>query len=347
MERARSIVFVCLGKWDSTLCLRAKCFGENLAQQGWRVEFLLPDIVENQSIQGYNVHLLPTRPLPFWIAGRRVLKRLHPEFVHFLNPEVKAVGLTVFNQEQKVVGDWEDWHAQSRDTGIRRYVTRAADKFMMRKSKIVLVSSKWLQSQFSAICDKKVSYIPYANLPLEMPSLPDPFDQPTFVWMGSFRSNMDYDLVLEAALELSRQNASINIQMVGHGPDWDKAKRFCEQNNLKNVSLPGFLEWDDMLNRLRWAHALLFPIRDNIHNNARCPFKVFQYAKAMRPIITNHVGEVPTFLGEQANYIECTKEAFAHSINELARMPRPEDIDFAIEEQTWADRSRDLIEALT
>ncbi len=97
-----------------------------------------------------------------------------------------------------------------------------------------------------------------------------------------------------------------------------------------------------MLNRLRWAEMLLFPIELNEQNLARCPFKVFQYAKAKRPIITCPVGEVKKVLENKAIYVDCTANAFAKAIEHQMRLAKAPEVNYEIEKHSWQDRATRL-----
>jgi glycosyltransferase involved in cell wall biosynthesis len=146
---------------------------------------------------------------------------------------------------------------------------------------------------------------------------------------------------------LKRRGVTPKLRLIGRGADLDSCRQFCSSRNLDNVEFSGFLDWDEMLNSLRWAHVLLFPIRNTVANKSRCPFKVFQYAQAKRPIITCRVGEVPNFLGENAEYVECQPAEFANAIERTMSKPRLADIDYEIDSQTWEDRGRDFINAIS
>lgn len=344
----KTVCFVCLGKWDSTLCLRAKSIGENLEKSGWSVTFLIPDIIEHQGLDSANIHLMPTKLLSFLWASRSILKRLRPSFIHFLNPEVKAVLLSMFAVPRscQVIGDWEDWHAISRDSGLKKYATRFSDWFMRKRSDIVITASRWLADEFESVGVPSPHYIPYAMLPREFPKLPNPFQHPTAVFMGSFHSNWDHDILIDAASELKARGLAPPIFLIGRGEDLNRCKDVCRKRELHNVQFSGYLDWDDMLNRLQWAHVLLFPIRDKIANKARCPFKVFQYAQAKRPILTCRVGEVPTFLDDKAIYVEATATAFADELERVMASPRMENVDYGIEAHTWESRTEDFIAAI-
>ncbi|MEM9411560.1 MAG: glycosyltransferase family 4 protein [Planctomycetota bacterium] len=313
---------------------------------GWEVHFLIPDVELNQPFASQKIHLISSKFLNFVTAATQKLRSLGVEYVHFLNPEVKAAALSLLNRQVKVVGDWEDWHAVSRDSGLRKYVTRFCDRYMLKKSDIVVTASHWLAEKFQADTGSNAHYIPYAILPKKFPTLPNPFSEPTAVFMGTFHKNWDHDLLIDAVVELGRRGMTPQICMIGKGEDLERCKSIVESNGLTNITFAGFLDWDDMLNRLCWAHVLLFPIRDEIWNRARCPFKVFQYAQAKRPVLTCRVGEIPTFLGDKASYVDSTPQAFADRLELLMSQERLPNIDYGIEKHTWSSRGHDFERAL-
>ena len=110
--------------------------------------------------------------------------------------------------------------------------------------------------------------------------------------------------------------------------------------------MPGFVSGDDLWRRLRHAHVLLFPIRQTILNLCRCPSKTFAYAQARRPVIANRVGEIPAVLGESAEYVDSTSEAFADAIDRAMSQPRHADIDYGVERHNWAARADVLVARL-
>ncbi|MCA9131723.1 MAG: glycosyltransferase family 4 protein [Planctomycetales bacterium] len=338
---AKSIVFVCLGEWDSTLCLRAKSMGTLLRPMGWQVHFALPPSPANAAAAqaDSSLHIVPRNPLRFALHMRRWLRQVNPRFVHFLNPEVKASLVAAACPKVKIVGDWEDWHACERDRGMRRVATNLSDRYMRRRSDIVLVASRWLAKRFAELGRTDTHYIPYATLPREFPDLPNPFQRPTAVYMGNLAPQWDHDIVVSAAKLLKDRGYDFPICLIGRGADFERCQAEKKRLDLSHLELPGFLPWDEMLNRLRWAHVLLFPIRDKVANLARCPFKIFQYAQAQRPVITSAVGEVPTYLGQQAIYVDSSPEGFAEAIAQAMVQPRSPAVDYGINAHTWEQRA--------
>jgi glycosyltransferase involved in cell wall biosynthesis len=96
---------------------------------------------------------------------------------------------------------------------------------------------------------------------------------------------------------------------------------------------------------LRNAHVLLFPIRSNPINLARCPAKTFAYAQARRPVITCRVGEVPEVLEDAPTYVAPTPEAFADAIESAMKQNLP-DVDYGVEKHNWGARAEKLLDAL-
>lgn len=344
--KPKSICFVSLGAWDSVLCLRARNFGKHLSEMGWKVDYLIPDLSSNQESKSDHVFVLPASFTGFVFQARSLLKQLKPAYVHFLNPEAKAAAISLLNRKTTVIGDWEDWHAIARDKGLKKYVTRFCDWYMRHRSDIVIVTSRWLQQEFKDLCTHEPHYVPYAVLPRDFPDMPNPFREATAVFMGSLNRQWDHDILLDAIFQLKKERYTPPIKIIGGGTGWNEAKAFCEQHELENVELTGYLDWDEMLNNLQWAHVLLFPIRDKVANRARCPFKVFQYAQAKRPIVTNRVGEVPAVLNDNAIYIEPTPTAFAEQIRNFMDQPRLPDVEYGIENLSWSLRTEELLNAI-
>jgi len=242
----------------------------------------------------------------------------------------------------KIIGDWEDWHCIERDTGFARILSTIIDRYMMLRSRGILTASHWFKEYLSNRGFKNVCYIPYAIDPISRATDSNPFTVPTAVFMGSLAPPWDHDILFSALKLLKEKAKQYRVRIIGRGSDWSKWKEFVSLNQLDNVELVGYLPDAEMRNNLRWAHLLLFPIRDKIANKARCPFKVFQYAQAKRPILTSEVGEVKRFLKDKAIYISSNPLDWAETIYSNLQQPRGNDVDYAIENEAWANRAASL-----
>lgn len=344
MKREKTILFVGFGGWDSTLTLRARSLARELSLLGWNACMALPDslsAVVRKSTEGFSVERIGSG-VDYLYSLRKLRDEFRPSFVHFLNPGVKAIAAKSIFRKSLFIGDWEDWHTNPFGPSIRRLDALLADRLALKFFDIIISCSHWLKDQFEKRGRSDVLYLPYAGLPDQFQAGLNPFAEPTAVFMGSLHKHWDHDIVVDAAELLRGQGDSSKVQMIGGGEDLESIQSRVSRCGLSNLSVTGFLSWADMLNRLSWAHVLLFPIRPKPLNLARCPFKVFQYAQAQRPIITCNVGEVPVFLGTKAIYVEPSAGAFARAISTSLSEERVNAVDYGINKHTWRQRAIDF-----
>lgn len=351
LTRNSSICFVFIADWKIASSLRPRELGRYLLTSGWSVSYVIPDRGDGMpdNIPGGAKSVLAratsTKHFVADVVGH--IDRERPKFVYFLNPSRKAKLIAEQVQSWvKIIGDWEDWLPMARFRLPKKLALRYYDWWFRHNADIVTVASRWLQEQFKAFGRDDAHYIPYAMLPESFPDEPTPFKTPTAVFMGSFGGQWDQDVLFDAAMIMRQRKFEPAMTLIGGGHELEKWRQFVTSNHLQTVTLPGFLETQQMLNALRHAHVLLFPIADRPANWARCPFKVFQYAQAQRPIITCRIGEVVETLGENANYVDCNPEAFADAIELSMNQPRMPDVDYGIESHTWHNRGKKLMNLL-
>lgn len=275
---------------------------------------------------------------------RRTLKQLKPDFVHVMNPAPKSCA-ALWGSNLRVVGDWDEWPASRPGSFIKRTREKYLDHWLRHRACVVSVCSRYLRDQFRQRFGLEATYIPYAAYLPEQPETTSPFSQPTAVYMGNLYPAYDHDLLFDAAVLLKSRGQEPHITFLGTGPELDSRRAFVKDHNLSNVEVAGFITGVELWRRLRHAHVLLFPIRVNPVNLARCPSKTFAYAQARRPVITNHVGEVPEVLGDKATYVDPTPQAFAAAI-ESAMSKELTDVDYGIEAHNWGVRAEALLAAL-
>jgi glycosyltransferase involved in cell wall biosynthesis len=345
--------FFTAGSWESNASfVRLREFGAQMLRRGGaRVSYLLDDLPFNRAELSLHPqaerHFTPNpRSIGQITARRRIIRQLAPDFVHVLNPSVKAFLALGANPAQRVVGDWDEWPARRPHKPVRKLMEMYLDRWLRRRAVLRVVASKYLQGQFKQRFDLDSAYIPYATYLQHFPESASPFAQPTAVYMGNFFPAYDHDLIFDAARILKEQRNQPHIQFLGSGPDLEKWRAFVHKHGLTNVSVPGFVTGQDLWRRLRHAHVLLFPIRENLLNLCRCPSKTFAYAQAKRPVITNRVGEIPYVLGEHAQYVQATPEAFASAIGQAMEQPALPDVDYGVECHNWSARTDVLMDAL-
>ena len=344
--------FFTTGSWEGNASLvRLRELGKEMIARGIRVSYLVDDVPYNRSGKldlhpDARVAFVP-EPKKFsqFKSRRRILRELKPDFVHVLNPYVKAL-LTLAPTRWNVVGDWDEWPARRPHKPVRKIVEAYLDRWLRNRAKLRVVASKYLQRQFKEQFGLDSVYIPYATYLQDFPDVASPFAEPTAVYMGNFFPAYDHDLIFDAARILKGQGKQPHMQFLGGGPDLENWRSFAREHDLKNVSIPGFLTGEELWRHLRHAHVLLFPIRENLLNLCRCPSKTFAYAQARRPVIANRVGEIPSVLEEKAHYVDATPEAFAAAIMSAFQQQKLPDVDYGVERHNWSARTDELLAAL-
>jgi glycosyltransferase involved in cell wall biosynthesis len=163
--------------------------------------------------------------------------------------------------------------------------------------------------------------------------------------MGNLHHDGDHDILIDAWTILQSQGDAPDLCIIGGGPCLESVKSDVEQRGLTQIKFLGYLPVQENQNYLHHAHGLLFPIRDTIGNQMRCPSKTFAYMQAGRPIVTCRVGEVAEALGDQGIYVEPTPETFAQKVLELFQQP-PQTVVYDLERHTWEARAKDLLRAI-
>jgi len=166
------------------------------------------------------------------------------------------------------------------------------------------------------------------------------------VGIGYLYSSRGHDLFVEAVGQLKQRGIEPRARWIGDGEDMQQTRQRVEALGLARFELPGYLDWDLMLQELREAYCLVFPIRRNLLNSARCPFKCFQFAQSGRPVITSDVGEVRSILGDLATYVEPTAEGYAEGIERCLAAGRQEDLKYDLTSHRGDLRAKDLARAL-
>jgi len=327
--------------------------GNEFLVRGHSVTYLVDDVPFNReklnvSPQANVVYTPNPSSLGQISTRRKLLKQINADFVHVLNPSVKAWLALAGMENQKIVGDWDEWPARREQLAWHRLMReKFLDRWLRNSSTLVVVASRYLQRQFKEQFKLDAAYIPYATYLQQSPDGDSPHAGPTAVYMGSFYPIYDHDLLLEAAKLLKQRGQTPHITLVGDGEDMPKMREFVAQNDLTNVHLVGYQSGDSLWRHLRHARLLLFPIRETLLNLCRCPSKTFAYVQAKRPVIANKVGEVAEVLGEQGIYVEPTSQSFADAIQRAMSDPQIErDIEYDLSNLTWSARADALLAEL-
>jgi glycosyltransferase involved in cell wall biosynthesis len=145
-----------------------------------------------------------------------------------------------------------------------------------------------------------VTYLPYAqdtNLEAidknEVSRLQDKYkDCFNIIFLGSMIRNYGLFLMLDAFVELSKQNQTFRLHLIGDGQDLEDARAFVRDQGLSElVTFTGYLPEDKLSVYLRIANAFLAPLYPTVQDQARCPSKTYLYLPFRKPVLTCRIGE--------------------------------------------------------
>ncbi len=327
--------------------MRLREFGRCLAAEGIDVHYVIDAGAFNDTV--------PAR-LPFATChrvdnvgrlGRLFTRRARiraaaPDVVHLLNPQ-PSNSATIFGTRAFVVGDWDEMLSTRSKSVTMNTLSWMCEAYGRQRANMTVVSSRHMQQLFRNRYAVDSLYLPYATYIEPHDDGATPFYQPSAVYLGNMHHDSDFDILLQTwAGPLSAPQAP-HLHMIGGGTELSLVRKRVTAEKLHNVHVHGFLPWPDVWRYMRHAAVLVFPIRDTLANQMRCPAKTFAYMQAGRPIVTNRVGEVAEVLGEQGIYVEPTAEAFAQAVLATAAVHAP-DIAYPLEQHTWISRTRTLLD---
>lgn len=349
------VCFTTYGPWQGNAgLLRPKGLGAALIESGVQVTYLVDDMPANRGDLGLHpgarIAFVPrSRSVSQLVTRRRALRAVGADVVHLLNPHAKSLAAVAGMGRVQILADWDEPPVLRPFGMARLWLERGLDFWLRHRADHHVACTRWLQERFRLLYGLDVPYIPHGTyLPpfAAVSASASPFAEPTAVYLGTFLPQWDHDIVFEAARLLAAEGRRPAIAFVGNGPDRARWESFCDRHGLGNVRFLGWMEQAVLERHLAHAHVALFPIRDSELNRARCPSKLFAYAQAGRPVITNRIGEVPEILGDGATYVEPTPRAFAAALTEAMIRSDLPDVDFRAERHSYADRAERLLAVL-
>ena len=195
--------FFTTGSWENNASMvRPRELGRAMIARGTRVSYVVDDVPYNRE----KLNLDPGARIGFisnpstlkqFKARRAMLRKLNPDFVHVLNPYVKAF-LTLAPTRWNVVGDWDEWPARRPHRPARKLLELFLDRWLRKRAVLRVVASQHLQREFQLRFGQASVYIPYATYLQSRADGESPFEQPTAVYMGNLYTAYDHDLVFEA-----------------------------------------------------------------------------------------------------------------------------------------------------
>jgi glycosyltransferase involved in cell wall biosynthesis len=295
----------------------------NAYKLGLDAHVLLPDIPDNRKwfpeghSQGVPVHFTKAGSLSEPRSKYEVLRGLRPRFVHcagVVRPCFPAALAYRATHSCELIVDFDEHLSRIKMNGTtRRLYYLFAENLARRYADRLVVASRFLERWFGQLQRQPVLYLPNA---VEL----DSFWQQQSGWQelkarwggrkvvtyfGALSPHYDADIVFDAAVRLLGRRNDLVFVFVGAGEMLASLRaRVHQAGQEDSIEFCGFVPDDVVPQYLSAADVLVFPIRDNWWNRARCPGKVYSFTAAMVPIVTNSVGEVREALGESAWYFK-------------------------------------------
>lgn len=227
-----------------------------------------------------------------------------------------------------------------------------AESWAVKRADKVIVASKALYGKLiQKIETRKVVYLPrgvdletFNRNKRDWQRLRDKWgSRVVLTYLGSFQPWYDADMVLKVAKLVVRKRNDVLFLMIGIGPMEGVFKSYVRDKNLGHfVKFTGYIPEEDVPKYLCASDVLLFPIRDNWLNQARCPGKIYLYLASGRPIVSNPVGEVKEALDGCAWFFDYTSLSdFAEKILlaiENGNRASSEMLREAITQNSWESR---------
>jgi glycosyltransferase involved in cell wall biosynthesis len=168
------------------------------------------------------------------------------------------------------------------------------------------------------------------------------------VYMGNLLPQFDAGRVLDVVASARRAHSDLLFLFIGGGSLRDEFQRRIDAEHLgDHVRLLGYLANPEMIQHLRAADVLLLPIRDTVLNQSRSPSKLFQYAAAQRPIVTNRLENIYDAVGDEVLYFDFdSDEDFVRRIGDALAPDAPLPSAATVARSGWEARYATYLEII-
>ncbi len=316
-------VFVSTGSHIWGTNYRILGLARNAHQLGLDAHVLLPDLPANRKwfpdghYEGVPIHFTGSGPLSEPRSKYELLRWLRPRVVHcagVIKPCFPAAAAYRANHACELIVDFDEHLSRIKMHGkARRLYYVFTENVARRYADRLVVASRFLERWFGQPKRQPVLYLPNA---VEL----DLFRRQQSGWQelkarwgerkvvtyfGALSPHYDADMVFDAAVKMLARRQDLVFVFIGGGEMLSPFRERARLAGLQDaIQFCGFVPDEVVPQYLCAADALVFPIRDNWWNRARCPGKVYYFAAATAPIVTNPVGEVHEALSDHAWYFK-------------------------------------------
>jgi glycosyltransferase involved in cell wall biosynthesis len=140
---------------------------------------------------------------------------------------------------------------------------------------------------------------------------------PIIGFVGAFEYFVDFNLVLDTAARLP----ACSFVLVGGGRDLDRVRAAVSQRGLRNVVLPGPVDYRGALDHMAAFDVALAPFHTDAVGDAASPLKLFEYAALGRPVLCTPAAEIRRTAGDWAHF-GATADEWAACIQAILAAPQ-------------------------
>jgi glycosyltransferase involved in cell wall biosynthesis len=352
----KEIIFISRGDMTTNAStIRAFGLGKELSEMGYSVHLLIPDHKNNRLFQneyGSWLRLLYSRQGIFeFISKINLLFRsdINYDIIHSINVGTNsflvALVYKLFHWNVTLVTDIDEWNSKLFTNPFKRKYISFLETLSNRYSDKIIFASQYLEKNYVTSVSTQRYYMPYA---VDIKSFSEKSkgyqqyelaDSCQIVYLGSFQAYFGIEILMDSTDKILHNIPNATFTLIGDGPTRNQLEKRAHQEYPGRYSFKGFLNDNEAYRFLCAASILILPLKDSEINRSRCPNKVFLYMAAQRPIVTTHVGEVPTILGVHAHYYQDGNvDSFVETVYEAKKHPIivPEKI---ISANSWAYRA--------
>jgi len=335
-------------------------------RQGVPVSVLVPDLAENRAFFADKPHVEPRFYAPGSALGDAWRKARIVREGDWSCAWVVGVGLRSFvvrggsSRNMPIIKDFDEFPSMIGSISpFRRAYLRWIERRLLAQADGFTCASAFLERSVRQIrpdLGTKVLRLPVAISAAEHCSDPVLVEslrrasagRPILLYVGSVSRFYEdqLDEVIKVAAVLRRRGSSARVRVAGSGPDLEYFRSKAEAARVGDtLEFTGHVRRErDLASHMEAAQVLLFPFPATPFNLSRCPTKVFHYAAANRPVVTNPTGEVAALLGDSAFYYpEREVEAFADRCQAAVELGGGFDNGIALSSLTWEVRASQLL----
>jgi glycosyltransferase involved in cell wall biosynthesis len=126
------------------------------------------------------------------------------------------------------------------------------------------------------------------------------------IYYGTFIANHGVEYIIEAAHYLAHEE-NIHFELIGNGPEKEKASELTEKYNLRNLTFIDWLDQSELVKRVAQADLCLGAFGNTPQSVMTVQNKIFEGLAMAKPVITGDSPAVRQFLEHRVHVYLCER----------------------------------------